>query len=581
LSHLDFVHEKFPAKVSLSAFNPFLPGQARDSSFPAAFFEIAFTNTAKEELDYTVAFTVANPHPNDHNHVFSQRQGYSFMTLGRCGQDMTHPSDGELTMATDCPDVGFQQYWYRGKWFDGLAMFWHDFAVAAPLKNRAYEPGGEGEDAAVLTATVHAAPGETVKARFVLSWYYPNCYRYWSQETEVKTQWRNYYATEWSDATAVAREALARYDELYLATRLFHDALFSCTLPRAALDAVTANLSLLKSPTVLRLQDGSFYGWEGCMAKTGSCEGSCTHVWNYAYALPLLFPELERSMRELDYTYNLRPDGGMPFRLQLPLGSPYWDFRPCADGQLGGIMKVYRDWKICGDTQWLRRWWPQVKKSLHYAWSAENVDKWDPDASGVLTGRQHHTLDMELFGPNSWLTGFYLGALKAASEMARELGDADAERYQAMFEKGRAWADRELFNGEYFFQKVNLKDRSILEAFDNGPQDMTQNTASTSYWNEETGEMKYQIGEGCAIDQVLAQWHANLMGLGELFDPAHVDSALLSIFRYNYKPRLGEVFNPCRLYGLADEAGTQICAYPEGRYEPAISVPYAQETESS
>ena len=55
---------------------------------------------------------------------------------------------------------------------------------------------------------------------------------------------------------------------------------------------------------------------------------------------------------------------------------------------------------------------------LEYAWSAEYPDRWDPDCTGVLWGRQHHTLDMELFGPNAWLTGFYLRALKAAAQMA-------------------------------------------------------------------------------------------------------------------------------------------------------------------
>ena len=56
----------------------------------------------------------------------------------------------------------------------------------------------------------------------------------------------------------------------------------------------------------LRLEDGTFYGWEGLHLDEGCCEGSCTHVWNYTYALHFLFPDLERSMRNLDYRYNQR-----------------------------------------------------------------------------------------------------------------------------------------------------------------------------------------------------------------------------------------------------------------------------------
>ena len=86
-------------------------------------------------------------------------------------------------------------------------------------------------------------------------------------------------------------------------------------------------------------------------------------------------------------------------------------------------MKLYRDWHLSGDTDWLRELWPYAKRSIEYAWSPDNPDRWDPDQTGVLWGRQHHTLDMELFGPNSWLTGFYLGALDAGARMAEAVGE--------------------------------------------------------------------------------------------------------------------------------------------------------------
>lgn len=72
-----------------------------------------------------------------------------------------------------------------------------------------------------------------------------------------------------------------------------------------------------------------------------------------------------------------------------------------------------------------------MKQSLEYAWHPQNPYRWDADKDGVIDGRQHHTLDMELFGPNSWPEGFYLGALNAAAEMADYLGEADARRNTA------------------------------------------------------------------------------------------------------------------------------------------------------
>jgi uncharacterized protein (DUF608 family) len=371
---------------------------------------------------------------------------------------------------------------------------------------------------------------------------------------------------------------LQNWDRLYADTLRFKEILFSSTLPREVIDAVSANISILKSPTCLRLEDGSFYGFEGCFCQSGCCEGSCTHVWNYAYALPFLFPDLERSMRELDYSYNMDEDGGMAFRLQLPLGSPRWGFTPCADGQFGGVIKTYREWKISGDNEWLQKWWPSVKKSISYAWTDKNTDLWDPGKTGVLTGRQHHTLDMELFGPNSWLTGFYLAALKAAAEMAEALGEKDiAEEYLDLMAKGQVYVKENLFNGEYFIQQIDLHDKGILAPFA-GKKVHDGEDALHAYWNGEAGELKYQIGEGCGIDQVLAQWHANLCGLGDVFDKQQVRSALAAIHRNNFIREMRRYANPCRVYCLNGESGTVICSYPEGRRKPVIPVPYAEET---
>ena len=500
----------------------------------------------------------------------------------------TESGYGDLTLATNAAQmdgvtVSWQEYWFRGAWFDNLEVYWHDLMTPGPFHNRVYvgEAAGAQNDG-LLAVHVPVVVGATRSVRFVITWNFPNCENYWKTPPPVRADgtrgWRNYYATQWADSQASAAYCLEQWDRLAAQTRRFHDALFASSLPPAALDAVSANISILKSPTVLRVEDGTFYGWEGCHPDAGCCEGSCTHVWNYAQALPFLFPSLERSMREADYHYNLLPTGGMPFRIQLPLGSGTWDFRPCADGQFGGILKTYRDWKICGDTTWLRQLWPAVKASLEFAWSPDNIDRWDPERTGVLWGRQHHTLDMELFGPNAWLTGMYLGALKAAAEMADALGeDACAAEYRAIFGRGKAWADAHLFNGEYYVQRIDLRDRTIIEAFADDAV-IQGGSALAAYWTAEHGEIKYQIGEGSSIDQVLGQWHASLYGLGEIFDPAQVAQANRAIFQYNYIPVMRDVYNPCRIYCLNDESGLVICAWPEGAQKPVIPAPYSQET---
>ena len=597
---LSFADEKFPGTVTLRACNPFIPGNSDDSSIPAACFEVQIANTSDDDLDYSVALALTNPAGPGKSVNRAGRDGAAqLLTLGTSGIAAEHPGYGDLTIATDCPEVSFQEYWFRGMWFDDLTIYWHDFTAPGGFANRSYpDPTGgfDGaygrEDTGVLAARIGVAAGQTRGVRFVLTWSYPNCVNYWHPVGAEEHQrhepppelqageWRNYYATRFPDSAASAGYCLREWDRLQGETLGFRDALYASSVPPAVLDAAAATLSVLKSPTVLRLEDGTFFGFEGVRVDQGCCEGSCTHVWNYAYAMPFLFPDLERSMRDADFRYNAGPDGGMTFRLQLPLGRERLGFRPCADGQFGGVIKAYREWKISGDSEWLRGHWETIKKNISFAWAESNPDRWDADRDGVLEGRQHHTLDMELFGPNAWLNGFYLAALAAGAEMAEHFGETDtAAEYRALFARGKAWTDQHLFNGEYYQQQIDLTDRSILEAYESGdPKESYRGGRSQvwNYWDDEHGEIKYQVAEGCGIDQVLAQWHANICGIGEVFDRAQTRSALAAIFRHNYKQSFREHFNPARLYALDDEAGTIICSYP--RALPVVPLTYAQES---
>ena len=74
------------------------------------------------------------------------------------------------------------------------------------------------------------------------------------------------------------------------------------------------------------------------------------------------------------------------------------------------------------------------------------------------------------------------------------------------------------------------------------------------YWSAEHRQLKYQLGDGCLIDQVLGQWHARLYGLGDVFDPRQVASRPAApSTATTSSPRLGDIYNPCRVFGLDDE----------------------------
>ena len=583
VAQLDFKGTRFPGKVRQTSFNPFIPLNDKDSGIPAAFFEFEICNTTRKAITYTLFGSLANPHIVKNLNRVSTVGGKTLLHLTSTAHKKSSTAYGEMTLATDAQEVSFQEYWFAGAWFDQLEVYWRDITAGGKLKNRRLTPAAaRGNNEGMLAAHVRVAPGKTKRVRFVITWNFPNCENYWdggaadrAEKCCVSPTWKNYYATIWKDSKDSAGYALKNWDRLFDQTLVFKNALMASALPPAALEAVSANLAIMKTATVMRLEDGTLYGWEGLCATSGCCEGSCEHVWNYTQAIPFLFPKLERSMREADYVHNIGSNGEMQFRIKLPLGSGRGDFRPCADGQFGGVMKLYRDWKISGDDDWLAKLWPLVRKSIRFAWAKTNIDQWDPDKTGVLWGRQHHTLDVELFGPNAWLTGYYLGALKAGAEIAEYLGDAkSAKEFSELFAKGKAWADEHLFNGRWYHQQIDLNDKSIVDKFTKGA------SYAGAYWDAEHGEIKYQIGEGIEIDQVIAQWHANLYGLGEVLDRKQVRSSLKWLFESNFRPTMREYFNACRLYCLNDEGGLVIAHWPDDVYRPYIPIPYAGETQN-
>lgn len=180
--------------------------------------------------------------------------------------------------------------------------FWNDFSCEKHIKERIYDSDGTN-DTGTLIAEITLEPNEKKKVKFVLAWNVPNNYNYWNEcKNDDKTHkiWKNYYATVFENSLQTAVYSLKNWDDLYNRTLKFKETLHQSTLPKEVIDAASSNLSVLKTATVLRLGDGSFYGWEGMHELEGSCEGTCQHVWNYAYALCFLFPDLERSIRDME-----------------------------------------------------------------------------------------------------------------------------------------------------------------------------------------------------------------------------------------------------------------------------------------
>lgn len=390
-------------------------------------------------------------------------------------------------------------------------------------------------------------------------------------ECESDPYYKPWYAGRFKNCMEVAKYWKLHYADLKKNSQLFTDAFFASTLPAEVTEAVAANLTILKSPTVLRQSDGRLWAWEGCNDNSGCCHGTCTHVWNYAQAIPHLFPALERTLRETEFNVSQDKLGHQIFRTNLPISPAIHDFYAAADGQLGGIMKVYREWRISGNTQWMKALYPEVKRSLDYS-----IEAWDPRHQGYLEEPHHNTYDIEFWGPDGMCTSFYLGALTAFVEMSKAVNEP-AETYSTLLSKGKAYMENELYDGEYFTQKIKWTD---LKAAD--PVQASKISMGGTYSNEALALLqaegpKYQYGKGCLSDGILGMWIATVCGLNEAIDNAKVKSHLMAVHKYNLKADLSDHDNPQRpTYANGPEGGLLLCSWPKGG---RLSLPFVYSNE--
>jgi uncharacterized protein (DUF608 family) len=280
-------------------------------------------------------------------------------------------------------------------------------------------------------------------------------------------------------------------------------------------------------------------------------------------ATPFLFGALARTMRDVEFNYALDSTGLMSFRAGLPLSKASASKIAAADGQMGCILKIYREWQLSGDHAFLANNWSHVKKALSFAWIKGG---WDGDQDGVMEGCQHNTMDVEYFGPNPQMEFWYLGALRAGQEMAKYMKDKDFEKRCAeLFANGSKWTDQHLFNGEYYIQKIVTPASKALVA----------KGLMAGMGTRDISNPDFQLGQGCLVDQLVGQYMAHICGLGYLADRQNIQTTMQTIMKYNYVPDFSPLFNNMRSYVMGNESGLIMASWPNGRLK--VPFPYFSE----
>ncbi len=585
--------DRCPLNIELESYNPFVPLNTEDSGLPLAVFNWMLENTSGKEISASLCFCFSNPlNAAERSKTYTsgevinkyvQTDNYRGILM-KTESEKSEPGYGEIFVFTSESEINLQTGGYKGDWWDDAHIFWEDFKEDGLVKN-ARDPvmnKGGMVDVGVINVNVKLQPGEKRTIPFYLAWYIPNRKLEENQAFDNESirgrVIRNYYSTRYSGVLEIADYVILNISNLYTLTKKYQDRLLNSTLPVCVRDALMANTASLKTNLILRDEQGNVHGFEGLGNDFGCCPGTCTHVWNYAQTMAYLFPSLERNAREISYLHDTHETGYQCFRTVFPLCENKYFKNVAADGQMGNIIRVYREWKYSGDTEWLKSIWPKVQLALEFAWkgSGDLLRKypwmnncpvpWDPDKEGVLRGDQHNTYDINFFGPNTMTGSLYLGALKACSEMAGAMNDSLKSReYLDLYIKGREKYDSLLWNGEYYIQKIEVIEGVNIPERLKSPPDEHGNIIP-----------KYQYGTGCLSDQLLGQYLSFVTGLGYILDEDHVRKALKSIYKYNFKAGMENFHNVQRVYAVNNEGGLVACTWPKGD-RPLLPFVYADE----
>jgi len=564
-----------PIHLELEAYSPFVPPDPDDSGLPAVIFHFQVRNVVRRPVsvsllmcqqnavgwdDSTEISGISHPSFGGNRNAVVRRRNYTAIVMDNGSLSENDSRSGEMATAVLDGSAAARAQWAS------LDDLWDDFASDGWLDSSTEgEPSPAGQTInAALASRVLLGPGEETRITFLLSWRFPNRVADWvqptldvGQEPSKTAPWLgNRYAARFSSVLEVIEYVNGKLDIFDRVADRFRAAMYETTLPAPLIDAVSSQVAVIRSPTCFRGADEAFYAFEGCCGAStemigergGCCPLNCTHVWNYAMTMARLFPQLERSMRETEWLHQQHESGYLPHRVVVPLSLPRpWDRWiggppfPAVDGLLGAVLKTYREYRAGGGREWLLDLWEHVRLAM------EHVMKRYDSGEGVISGPQPCTYDVEIHGPNSFITSLYLAALRAAEEMAKAAGDRESsERYRNRFRLGRKNADELLWNRHYYIHK------------------------------HDASESVQSYGAGCHSDQLFGQWWANNAGLGYVLPRNRVRKALQSIFKHNYRKDFSGHQQFPRAYVKDDEAGLLNCTWPLGG-KPETPLLYSDE----
>jgi non-lysosomal glucosylceramidase len=550
-SWYDYRWDKFPAHVVLEQFSPILPDNYRETSYPVAVYRWHAENPTNRAVTISVLLSWTNMvgwfrnfsrdlsgglDAGNRNRLVNQ-QGMKGILFDRNRSGPVQDEwDGQFAIAaleSTGVEVTYQTTYLPED--TERSDIWKPFASDGRLANSDQNWVSSGEKiAGAIAVRFTLQPGEKRVVPMVIAWDLPivqfGSGRKWYRH------YTDFYGTSGANALQIARDGLSNAAK-------WSDAIDAWQAPYINDESKPLwYRGALFNELYTVADGGSFWGRPvGSDPKTPNTF-SFMECFDYPYygtldvrfygSMPLakFWPEIDKQeLRQFadtvpqDFTdkylwvwktqhtqalqFRVRKaKGAVPHDLGVPDEDPFvqpnqfsWqNTNDWKDLNSKFVLMVYRDYVFTGkkDQTFLRYTWPAAQEAL------EHLRQYDRDGDGVPEndGYPDQTYDeWVVTGESAYCGGLWLGALRAAEEIARALGDPVAvSKYRDLFTKSQASYVKKLWNGEYFRYDTASEYRDNIQA-----------------------------------DQLAGQWYANMTGLGDLVPRDMQRKSLKRIYDFN------------------------------------------------
>jgi non-lysosomal glucosylceramidase len=449
-----------PVNVSLEAFSPFIPLDAKNSGLPLAYLTFSIENRSKETLPLTFFGCMANMVGYSADGALSvmdaechgKQASISFRRKGISNQQSDY---GSMALGMIADTAGTTSYGmhirHRDLWDvlrESGRLENHDFATSkgAPYPIEARRRARlrkEFRSHGALARSMKLKPGETTRLTFILCWHFPvfierDCNAKNKPGSNIGHQYANWF----KDANGVLDYAVKNAGKLRRDTKAFFDAYYSSTMEPWLLDAISAQMTTLVKSSWWDKQ-GRFGIWEGL----GCCGLQTTDITHYgSFPIVQFFPEIEKSQMRLTKD-NVEKPGDIPHMMPGTFACSDVDNLKRIDLMPQFVLLVWRDVLWTGDLKYLREMWQTVKDAMAY------MDTKDLDGDGLPnnTGADQTYDQFPMKGTSAFVGILFLGSLRAAAEMAELVGETDyACEMRKRFTSAEKLLDEQLWTGAFY-----------------------------------------------------------------------------------------------------------------------------------